>query len=67
MLATVDMVVVGDIMEYTYKLPVCPPVSFGSGGFFIFRGIYLKYLVKLENTLKTVISHSFSEKYGYDN
>lgn len=31
------------------------------------REIYLKNLLKLENTLKTVISHKFSEKYGYDN
>lgn len=31
------------------------------------RNIYLKYLLKLENTFKTVISHEFSAKYGHDN
>lgn len=31
------------------------------------RILYLKYLLILENNLKTVISHSFSKKYGYDN
>jgi abortive infection bacteriophage resistance protein len=31
------------------------------------RSIYLKYLLKVENRLKTVISHEFSSKYGYDN
>lgn len=31
------------------------------------RNIYLKYLLKLENTFKTVISHEFSVKYGHDN
>lgn len=31
------------------------------------RNIYLKYLLKLENTLKTVISHEFSALYGHDN
>lgn len=31
------------------------------------RGIYLKYLLKLENTFKTVISHEFSARYGHDN
>lgn len=31
------------------------------------RIIYLKYLLKIENNFKTVVSHSFSEKYGHDN
>lgn len=31
------------------------------------RHIYLKYLLKLENTFKTVIAHEFSAKYGYNN
>ena len=31
------------------------------------RNIYMKYLLKLENTFKTVISHEFSAKYGHDN
>ncbi|MGN1369992.1 MAG: Abi family protein [Aristaeellaceae bacterium] len=31
------------------------------------RGIYLRYLLKAENTLKTVISHEFSALYGHDN
>lgn len=31
------------------------------------RNIYLKYLLKIENTFKTVISHEFSSKYGHDN
>lgn len=31
------------------------------------RNIYLKYLLKLENTFKTVIAHEFSALYGHDN
>lgn len=31
------------------------------------RNIYLKYLLKLENAFKTVISHEFSARYGHDN
>lgn len=31
------------------------------------RNIYLKYLLRLENTFKTVIAHEFSAKYGHDN
>lgn len=31
------------------------------------RIIYLKYLLIIENNLKAVISHDFSNKYGYDN
>lgn len=31
------------------------------------RNIYLKYLLKIENMFKTIISHEFSAKYGYDN
>lgn len=31
------------------------------------RNIYIKYLLKLENSLKTVISHEFSAVYGHDN
>lgn len=31
------------------------------------RMIYLKYLLKIENSFKTVIAHSFSEVYGHDN
>lgn len=31
------------------------------------RNIYLKYLLKIENTFKTVIAHEFSKKYGHDN
>lgn len=31
------------------------------------RIIYLKYLLKLENHFKTVVSHIFSQEYGFDN
>lgn len=31
------------------------------------RSIYLRYLLKIENTFKTVISHEFSANYGHDN
>lgn len=31
------------------------------------RNIYLKYLLKIENTFKTVIAHEYSKKYGHDN
>ena len=31
------------------------------------RNIYLKYLLKIENTFKTVIAHEFSSVYGHDN
>ena len=31
------------------------------------RNTYLKYLLKLENAFKTVISQEFSAKYGHDN
>lgn len=31
------------------------------------RQVYLQYLLQIENTLKTVISHEFSSRYGYDN
>lgn len=31
------------------------------------RTIYLKFLLKLENSLKTVIAHEFSSIYGHDN
>lgn len=31
------------------------------------RGIYLRYLLKAESSLKAVIAHEFSEKYGHDN
>lgn len=31
------------------------------------RHIYLKFLLILENNFKTVVAHTFSEKYGYDN
>lgn len=31
------------------------------------RNIYLKYLLKIENTFKTVIAHQFSAQYGHDN
>lgn len=31
------------------------------------RSIYLKYLLKIENSFKTVISHEFSSLYGHDN
>ena len=31
------------------------------------RNIYLKYLLKIENSLKTVIAHEFSKLYGHDN
>ena len=31
------------------------------------RNIYLKFLLKIENTFKTVIAHEFSAKYGHDN
>ena len=31
------------------------------------RNIYLKYLLKIENTFKSIIAHEFSAKYGHDN
>ena len=31
------------------------------------RSIYFKFLLKIENALKTVISHEFSARYGHDN
>lgn len=31
------------------------------------RILFLKYILKIENHFKTVVSHFFSEKYGYDN
>ena len=31
------------------------------------RSIYLKYLLKIENAFKAIISHEFSAKYGHDN
>ena len=31
------------------------------------RNIYLKFLLKIENSFKTVIAHEFSAKYGHDN
>lgn len=31
------------------------------------RIIYLKFLLKIENSFKTVIAHEFSAKYGHDN
>lgn len=31
------------------------------------RHIYLKYLLKVENAFKTVLSHEFSSLYGHDN
>ena len=31
------------------------------------RHIYLKYLLKVENSFKTVLSHEFSSLYGHDN
>jgi len=31
------------------------------------RIIYLKYILKLENHFKSIVSHHFSKKYGYDN
>jgi len=31
------------------------------------RNIHLKYLLKLENNFKSIVSHSFSKKYGHDN
>ncbi len=31
------------------------------------RNIYIKYLFKVENTFKTIISHEFSVQYGHDN
>lgn len=31
------------------------------------RNIHIKYLLKIENSFKTVISHEFSKKYGHDN
>ncbi len=31
------------------------------------RNTYLKYLLKVENTFKTVIAHEFSAQYGHDN
>lgn len=34
---------------------------------FELRGTYLKYLLKIENSFKTILSHEFSSKYGHDN
>lgn len=31
------------------------------------RNVYLKYLLKIENCLKTVISHEFSKLYSHKN
>lgn len=31
------------------------------------RGNYFKYLLKIENTVKTVIAHEFSARYGHEN
>lgn len=31
------------------------------------RHIYLKYLLKVENSFKSILSHEFSDKYGHDN
>ena len=31
------------------------------------RNIFIKYILEIENNIKTVISHDFSEKYGHDN
>ena len=31
------------------------------------RHIYLKYLLKVENSFKTVLAHEFSQLYGHDN
>ena len=31
------------------------------------RGIYLRYLLKIEHSFKTVIAHEFSALYGHDN
>lgn len=31
------------------------------------RNIYLRYLLQVENKFKTVVSHEFSELYGYNN
>lgn len=31
------------------------------------RHIYLKYLLKVENSFKTVLAHEFSNSYGHDN
>ena len=31
------------------------------------RHIYLKYLLKVENSFKTVLAHEFSARYGHDN
>lgn len=31
------------------------------------RMIHLKYILKIENQFKTVVAHSFSQDYGYDN
>lgn len=31
------------------------------------RNLFLRYLLKVENTFKTILAHTFSEKYGHDN
>lgn len=31
------------------------------------RSIYLKYILKIENSFKSVLAHEFSSLYGYDN
>ena len=31
------------------------------------KNIFIKYILEIENNVKTVIAHDFSEKYGHDN
>ncbi len=31
------------------------------------RNIYIKYILEIENNVKSVLSHDFSKKYGHDN
>ena len=31
------------------------------------RNIYIKYILEIENNVKSILSHDFSKKYGHDN
>ena len=31
------------------------------------RNIYIRYILEIENNVKSVLAHEFSRKYGYDN
>ena len=31
------------------------------------RNIFIRYILEIENNVKSVLAHEFSRKYGYDN